>query len=126
MVSRTGTAIASTILVLFMSSSLRGDTAGANQVFDPALFQALEYRLIGPYRGGRVTAVTGVVGDPFTYYMGSTGGGVWKTTSGGQTWDNVSDGFFEAGSIGAVAVARSDTNIVYAGTGSACPRGWVR
>ncbi len=110
---------------LLLASVLSAEEADVNQVFDPALYEALEYRMIGPYRGGRVTAVTGVVGDPFTYYMGATGGGVWKTTSGGQTWDNISDGFFEAGSIGAVAVAESDPNVVFAGTGSACPRGNV-
>jgi photosystem II stability/assembly factor-like uncharacterized protein len=92
---------------------------------NPALLQALEYRSIGPFRGGRVTAVTGVVSAPYTYYFGSTGGGVWKTTDAGMTWKNVSDGFFEAGSIGAVAVAESDPNVIYAGTGSACIRGNV-
>jgi photosystem II stability/assembly factor-like uncharacterized protein len=89
------------------------------------LLQALEYRSIGPFRGGRSTAVAGVPGEPLTFYMGSTGGGVWKTTDGGMAWRNVSDGFFEAGSMGAVAVAESDPNVVYAGTGSACLRGNV-
>ena len=121
---RTGTAVVWFTLSI-LSGPLRAEETDINQVYEPELFQALEYRLIGPYRGGRVTAVTGVAGDPFTYYMGSTGGGVWKTTSGGQTWENLSDGFFEAGSIGAVTVAESDPNIVYAGTGSACPRGNV-
>jgi photosystem II stability/assembly factor-like uncharacterized protein len=87
--------------------------------------EALELRSIGPYRGGRVTAVTGVPGDRHTFYMGSTGGGVWKSTDAGLGWANVSDEEFEAGSIGAVAVAPSDSNVVYAGTGSACPRGNV-
>ncbi|MBI3983503.1 MAG: glycosyl hydrolase, partial [Gemmatimonadetes bacterium] len=89
------------------------------------LLQALEYRSIGPFRGGRSTAVAGVPGEPLTFFMGSTGGGVWKTTDGGMAWRNVSDGFFEAGSMGAVAVAESDPNVVYAGTGSACLRGNV-
>ena len=92
---------------------------------DPELIQALEYRLIGPYRGGRVTAVTGVRGQRDTFYMGSTGGGVWKTTDAGRNWRNISDEQFESGSIGAVAVAPSDPNVVYAGTGSACIRGNV-
>lgn len=92
---------------------------------NPAFFQALEYRSIGPYRGGRVTAVAGVRGQTFTFYMGSTGGGVWKTTDGGLTWKNISDGFFAAGSIGAIAVAESDPNVIYVGTGSACIRGNV-
>ena len=83
----------------------------------------LEYRNIGPHRGGRVTAVTGVPGELFTFFMGTTGGGVWKTTDGGLNWQNISDGFFNVGSIGAVEVAPSDPNVVYAGTGSGCPRG---
>jgi hypothetical protein len=131
---------------------------------------SLEYRLVGPFRGGRVTAVSGVPGDPMTYFMGSTGGGVWKTTDGGLTWLNVSDVMrevepkpepsimgevdptmaalgllrepigglpddvrwerrpgdaFGSSSIGAIAVAPSDTSVVYVGTGSACPRGNV-
>ena len=97
--------------------------AGPNIVYDPALYQAMDYRSIGPARGGRVTAVAGVRDEIFTFYMGSTGGGVWKTTDAGTTWNNVSDGFFAVGSIGAIAVAPSDRNTIYVGTGSACPRG---
>ncbi|WP_226637911.1 WD40/YVTN/BNR-like repeat-containing protein [Novosphingobium profundi] len=78
----------------------------------------LAYREVGPWRGGRVTTVTGVEGAPLVYYMGTTGGGVWKTTDGGHTWNNVSDGQIKVGSIGAVAVAASNPDIVYAGTGS--------
>lgn len=97
--------------------------ADFNVTVDPALFSGMRYRLLDFSRGGRVTAVAGVRGDALTYYFGSTGGGVWKTRDAGLTWTNVSDGFFEAGSIGAVAVAESDANVVYVGTGSACPRG---
>lgn len=86
-------------------------------------FSQLKYRQLGPFRGGRSTAAAGVPDDIFTYYMGSTGGGVWKTTDGGTTWDNVSDGYFSVGSIGAIEVAPSDKNVVYVGTGSADPRG---
>ncbi len=93
--------------------------------FDPGLFKALRFRSLGPFRGGRSTAVAGVPGDILTYYMGASGGGVWKTTDAGTSWRNVSDGFVAAGSIGAVAVAASDPNVVYVGTGSACPRGNV-
>lgn len=100
-------------------------TRDANVVYDPALYQALEFRNIGPSRGGRVTAVSGVPGALFTFYMGSTGGGVWKTVSGGERWDNISDGYLGVGSIGAVAVASADVNVVYVGTGSACIRGNV-
>ena len=94
--------------------------------FDPALYQALEYRLIGPHRGGRAPTVTGVRGRPFTFYMGTSGGGVWKTTDAGTTWENISDGYFGAGSIGSVAVAESDPNIIYVGTGEPNLRGDVQ
>lgn len=92
---------------------------------DDAHLEALEYRHLGPFRGGRSTAVTGVPGAPFLFYMGTTGGGLWKSENAGTTWENVSDGFFETASIGAVAVAPSDPNVVYVGTGSGCPRGNV-
>ena len=71
------------------------------------LFSSLEWREIGPFRGGRSAAVTGVPGKPNLFYMGATGGGVWRTKDGGQKWENISDGFF-GGSIGAVAVSESD------------------
>lgn len=93
--------------------------------FDPKLYQAMQWRLIGPFRGGRVTAVAGVPSQPMTFYMGATGGGVWKTEDGGLTWRNISDGYFKTGSIGAIAVAESDPNVIYVGTGEACPRGNV-
>src|SRR5262245_65850926 len=80
---------------------------------------ALRWRSIGPYRGGRVTAVSGVAQQPLVYYMGATGGGVWKTEDAGVTWANISDGFFHTGSVGAIAVAPSDPNIVYVGMGEA-------
>src|SRR6478672_7013080 len=92
--------------------------ASAQATYDPALWSGMRYRMIGPERGGRVTAVTGVPSDPTTYYMGSTGGGVWKTTDAGHTWANVSDGFFKEASMGAVEVSLSNPNVVYAGTGS--------
>ncbi|MEX1265275.1 MAG: hypothetical protein WEA08_00030 [Woeseia sp.] len=90
---------------------------------EEALLDGLEYRLIGPWRGGRVTAVTGVPGNPQLYYMGATGGGVWKTTNAGETWENISDGQIPVGTIGAVAVAESDPNVIYVGTGEAPIRG---
>lgn len=83
------------------------------------------YRLIGPFRGGRVGAVAGVPSQPNVYYFGATGGGVWKTTDGGENWQNVSDGFFKTGSVGAIAVAESDPNIVYVGMGEETVRGNV-
>jgi photosystem II stability/assembly factor-like uncharacterized protein len=81
-------------------------------------FSAFKYRNIGPSRGGRVTAVAGTVAEPATFYLGASGGGVWKSTDYGTSWHNVSDGFFETPSIGDIAVAQSDANIVYVGTGS--------
>ncbi len=86
--------------------------------YDPALYSALRYRMIGPLRGGRVTAVTGVPSAPQTFYMGSTGGGIWKTTDAGHSWLNISDGQLPVGSMGAIEVAQSDPNTIYAGTGS--------
>ena len=156
------------LLVLVILAAVAAPVAAAD---DDSLFNSLSYRLVGPYRGGRVTAVAGVPGDPMIYYMGSTGGGVWKTTDAGKTWRNMSDAMrelepssdpeimgevdpalaevgllrepigglpttgtewrqrggdaFGTASIGAIAVAPSDTNVVYVGTGSACPRGNV-
>ena len=75
------------------SASATNEGDATNVVYDPSLYQALEYRLIGPYRGGRVTAVTGVPKRPFTFYMGTTGGGVWETHNAGETWENISDEF---------------------------------
>jgi photosystem II stability/assembly factor-like uncharacterized protein len=89
---------------------------------DPALLAGLEYRQLQLARGGRSTAVTGVAADPFTFYFGGIGGGVWKSTNAGTTWRNVSDRYFEAGSVGAIAVSESNPLVVYAGTGTACPR----
>lgn len=94
-----------------------------NTIYNPSLHESLEYRLLGPHRGGRVTAVAGTRHKAHTFYMGSTGGGVWKTTDDGESWTNISDGYFDVGSIGAITVAPSDPNVIYAGTGSACPRG---
>ena len=88
-------------------------------------FSGLQFRCIGPYRGGRVTAVTGVRHQPLTFYMGATGGGVWKTTDGGSNWQVLSDKDFGTGSIGAIAVSESDPNVVYVGTGEAPIRGNV-
>ena len=102
------------------SSSSTGDDEEKNEG-DP-LFRGMKYRAIGPFRGGRSLTATGIAGDPSTYYFGTTGGGVWKSTDGANTWSAVfeKDG---APSIGSVAVAASDPNVVYVGTGEACIRG---
>jgi photosystem II stability/assembly factor-like uncharacterized protein len=89
----------------------------------PSHFNNLLWRNIGPLRGGRSVTATGVVQNQLTYYMGTTGGGVWKTEDAGQSWNNISDGFFKTGSVGAVAVAESDQNVVYVGMGEHAPRG---
>jgi photosystem II stability/assembly factor-like uncharacterized protein len=109
-----GTTVAAALFALAFCNFAAAQRTGYNQ----ALWSGMRYRMIGPMRGGRVTAVTGVASQPRTYYMGSTGGGVWKTTDAGNTWVNVSDGFFSVASMGAVEVAPSDAHVVYAGTGS--------
>lgn len=86
-------------------------------------FEVLKWRNIGPFRGGRSVCASGVIGDPLTYYMGTTGGGLWKTEDAGQLWRNISDGYFQTGSVGAIAVAKSDPNILYCGMGEHAPRG---
>jgi photosystem II stability/assembly factor-like uncharacterized protein len=81
-------------------------------------FRDLSWRSVGPSRGGRVTAVAGHASQPYTFYMGATGGGVWKTEDYGTTWRPISDGYFETGSIGSIRVAPSNPSIIYVGTGS--------
>ena len=81
-------------------------------------FDIFQYRSVGPMRGGRVTSVAGTVAEPGTFYQGTTGGGVWKTTDYGTSWDNVSDGFFATPSIGDIAIDQRDPNVVYVGTGT--------
>jgi photosystem II stability/assembly factor-like uncharacterized protein len=100
-------------------SSLSAQTV----TYDTALLAGLEWREIGPFRGGRVTAVAGVATQPLVYYFGATGGGVWKTSDGGLSWTPVADRYLTAGSIGAIDVAPSDPNVVYVGTGESPIRG---
>jgi photosystem II stability/assembly factor-like uncharacterized protein len=97
----------------------------SDPVIDPSLLHALEWRSIGPYRGGRVVAVAADPVNPLVFYFGSTGGGVWKTTDGGLIWQNVSDGYFKRASVGAIAVAPSDPNVIYVGMGETSIRGNV-
>ncbi len=114
------TALAHGALALLASTAgfAQARAADPNQVYSPALYAGLEYRMIGPTRGGRVTAVAGVPSQPNVFYFGGTGGGVWKSTDYGLNWTPISDGFFETGSIGAIRVADSDPNVIYVGTGS--------
>jgi photosystem II stability/assembly factor-like uncharacterized protein len=92
--------------------------------FDKVLHESVEYREIGPFRGGRSSAVVGVPGNPNLFYFGATGGGIWKTENGGETYENISDGFF-GGSIGAIAIAKDDPNVIYVGGGEVTIRGNV-
>ena len=101
-----------------LAQHLAAEWEGQHEAIDPARWSALKYRMIGPERGGRVTTVTGVPSQPYTFYMGSTGGGVWKTTDAGHSWVNLTDGRIPLGSMGAIEVALSDPNVVYVGTGS--------
>jgi len=101
-----------------------GTTRSAEGV-DPALFAGLQWRSIGPDRGGRAIAVGGSASRPFEYYFGTTGGGVWKTTDGGTTWRPVGDTFFKTSSVGALAVAESNPDVVYVGMGEVALRGNV-
>ncbi len=116
--------LAALVVILAGSSSFRGQTPMSPAAkADP--LKNLQYRLIGPFRGGRVSAVEGIANQPNVYYFGATGGGVWKTTDGGANWINVSDGYFKSGSVGAMDVADSDPNVIYVGMGEQTLRGNV-
>ncbi len=110
--------------IFSMSAQKKKVQKEKKSVYKTELYSALEYRLIGPFRGGRAGTVAGVINDRNTYYMGTAGGGVWKTEDAGNTWKSISDGFF-GGSIGAVAVSTSDPNVVYVGEGEQTLRGNV-
>ncbi|PTX45124.1 photosystem II stability/assembly factor-like uncharacterized protein [Christiangramia gaetbulicola] len=112
----------SIILCLLFNGIFIEQTSAQN--YDEKLYGALEYRLIGPFRGGRSAAVTGVPHKPNLFYFGAAGGGVWKTENGGRSWENISDGYF-GGSIGAIEVAKSDHNVIYVGGGEKTVRGNV-
>ncbi|MBK9154682.1 MAG: glycosyl hydrolase [Chloracidobacterium sp.] len=111
-----------TFLILILQP-VYGQTPASTPAEDP--LRLLQYRLIGPFRGGRVAAVAGVRSQPKVYYFGATGGGVWKTTDSGVNWQPVSDGYFQTGSVGAIDVSLSDPNIIYVGMGESPVRGNV-
>ena len=114
----------SALVALFVVSAGASDVraqseGGGNEAYDPALFSGMDYRMIGPSRGGRVTTVAGHRAHPGTFYMGSTGGGVWRTSDYGLSWQNISDGHIRTtASMGAIQVADSDPDVLYVGTGS--------
>lgn len=116
-----------TSLILFFLALITSPSLAQHHkntyLYPKKLYQALRYRCIGPYRGGRSIAVTGVISKPHTFYFGATGGGLWKSVDAGQTWKNVSDKYFKTGAVGAVAVAPSDPNVVYVGMGESDIRG---
>lgn len=106
------------LVLLGAGSVFVSPVRAAPALYDEAQWSGLHYREVGPWRGGRVTTVTGVPSQPFTFYMGTVGGGVWKTTDAGHNWINTTDGQISVGSMGAVAVADSNPNVLFAGTGS--------
>src|SRR5579864_6969934 len=101
----------------FAFSILLVTTLAASAQVNPNFYQGLKWRNVGPFHGGRISSVTGVIGDPGTFYFGSPLGGIWKTTSAGVTWYPVFDQETSVNSVGAIQVAPSDANIVYAGAG---------
>ncbi len=108
-----------TLLVAIISNS---NAQKAKIAYSENLYNAIQWRNVGPFRGGRSCAVEGVKGKPNLFYFGATGGGIWKTTDGGRTWGNISDGFF-GGSVGAITVSESDNNVIYVGGGEQTIRG---
>ena len=114
-----------TILFVFFAIGTFAQTRNTSPTSSEpnTFYKPMKFRNIGPFRGGRSVTSCGVKGDILTYYMGTTGGGLWKTEDAGQRWTNISDGYFKTGSVGAVAVAESDPNIVYCGMGEHAPRG---
>ncbi len=116
-------ATASAVALVSVSlPALHAQAPGTAATVDSSLYQALHWRSIGPYRGGRSVAVTGVPGQPYTFYFGASAGGVWKTVDAGQTWTPLSDKE-KFDTIGAIAVAPSNLNVIYVGTGESAPRG---
>ena len=118
------------LLILFFSLPIslsaqkkKKSKAETGITYDEKLYNGMSWRNIGPFRGGRAVTPSGVGGEPMTYYFGSVGGGVWKTEDAGHNWKNISDGFFNATSIGAITVSESDPNVIYVGTGEAAIRG---
>src|SRR5215470_14160125 len=97
----------------------------AQNKYDPSLLKGIQWRSIGPYRGGRSTAVTGVTSQPNVFYFGATGGGVWRTNDGGITWQPIADEYLKTGSVGSIGVSESDPNVLYVGMGESPIRGNV-
>ena len=134
-VTRVGSRILSTagVALLALLGSLGGSSAvgidGAlladGPSVDASFLSALEWRFVGPYRGGRVVAAAGDADNPLVFYFGAAHGGVWKTTDAGRYWRNVSDGFFEFPAVGALDVSLSDPQVIFAGTGEGLQRQFI-
>src|SRR5437016_12908820 len=104
------------LFLAFAATVLVTATSALGQQYNPNLFSAMQWRLVGPHRAGRVTAVAGIPGQPAIYYMGTPGGGVWKTTDGGQVWQPIFDEA-DVASIAALALAPTNAHVIYVGTG---------
>ena len=116
--------IASLCIIDTTAQRRKNRASSSSETVNPELYAGMKWRQLGPFRGGRSAAVTGVPGQPSLFYMGATGGGVWRTKDAGNTWENISDGYF-GGSIGAVAVSEWDNNVIYVGGGEVTVRGNV-
>ena len=112
------------VAILLFTVSYKVNAQKNTTKFSEENYSAITWRNIGPFRGGRSAAVTGVSGKSNLFYMGSTGGGIWKTTDAGNSWSNISDGFF-GGSVGSIAVSEWDNNVIYVGNGEKTVRGNV-
>ena len=123
---RGGLILLMTFLITSYTQAQRKSRSGkdSGQTIPTELYSSMDYRLVGPFRGGRSAAVTGIPEKPNLFYFGATGGGVWKTEDGGRTWSNISDGFF-GGSVGSIEVSKSDPNVIYVGGGEKTVRGNV-
>ncbi|MBM3177253.1 MAG: glycosyl hydrolase [Bacteroidetes bacterium] len=111
------------VLIVFSAGAQKNKVTPPQPKFNAELYKGLKWRNIGPFRGGRANAISGVINNDQVYYVGYTGGGVWKTDDAGKNWKNISDGFFKVGSIGKIAVSESDPNVIYIGSGEHAVRG---
>jgi photosystem II stability/assembly factor-like uncharacterized protein len=123
--ARTPPRLAMLVAGLGLALSASGDLAAQSPSagYDTTFFDGMRYRLVGPHRGGRATAVAGIAERPLVYFMGTTGGGIWKTEDAGSSWTSVADRYLASASVGAIDVADSDPSVIWAGMGSACIRG---
>ena len=125
MLSRFSTVLLVALAIAAAPRAIQAQNGDTNTTVNPQLYEALEYRMVGPTRGGRSTAVAGYPDRLHSFLMGTVGGGIWRTDDAGITWTNISDGYLNVGPVGALAVAPTNSNIVYAGTGSGGVRGNV-